>query len=103
MLESKDYQRPRCVPPGTLAPSADHEHRRIPLRLGAAPHGRLPPRQARGGRHGHQLDAETSWRKLTAPELRPLVASGVMLKDGWMTKSGRVKSDVNHQSEWTAS
>jgi hypothetical protein len=27
----------------------------------------------------------------------------VMLKDGWMTKSGRVKSDVNHQSEWTAS
>lgn len=39
-----------------LAPSADDEHRRIPLRLGAAPHGRIPPLQARGGSHGHHLE-----------------------------------------------
>ena len=46
--------------------------------------------------------AETSWRKLNAPELLPLVASGVTFKDGVMTQSGRVESDVNHQPERTA-
>ena len=46
--------------------------------------------------------AETSWRKLNAPELLPLVASGVVFKDGGMTTSGSVKSDVNHQPERTA-
>jgi putative transposase len=46
--------------------------------------------------------AETSWRKLNAPELLPLVASGVTFKDGVMTKSGSVESDANHQPERTA-
>jgi putative transposase len=46
--------------------------------------------------------AEKSWRKLNAPELLPLVASGVTFKDGVMTKSGGVESDVNHQPERTA-
>lgn len=46
--------------------------------------------------------AEKSWRKLNAPELLPLVASGVTFKDGVMTKSGSVESDVNHQPERTA-
>jgi transposase-like protein len=46
--------------------------------------------------------AETSWRKLNAPELLPLVASGVTFKDGMMTKSGSVESDANHQPERTA-
>ena len=43
--------------------------------------------------------AETSWRKLNAPELLPLVAAGITFKDGAMTKSGRVESDVTHQPE----
>jgi putative transposase len=46
--------------------------------------------------------AEKSWRKLTALELLPLVASGVTCKDGVLTKSGSVKSDGNHQPERTA-
>lgn len=46
--------------------------------------------------------AETSWRKLNAPELLPLVASGVPFKDGKMTRSERVKSDGNDQAERTA-
>jgi putative transposase len=46
--------------------------------------------------------AEKSWRKLNAPELLPLVASGVMFNDGVMPKSGRVESDGNHQPERTA-
>lgn len=46
--------------------------------------------------------AEKSWRKLTAPELLPLVASGVMFNDGVMPKSGSVESDGNHQPERTA-
>lgn len=46
--------------------------------------------------------AEKSWRKLNAPELLPLVASGVTFKDGVMTKSGGPESDVNHQPERTA-
>ena len=46
--------------------------------------------------------AEKSGRKLNAPELLPLVASGVTLNDGVMTKSGRVESDVHHQPERTA-
>jgi transposase-like protein len=46
--------------------------------------------------------AEKSWRKLNAPELLPLVASGMTCKDGVMLKSGNVNSDVNHQPERTA-
>lgn len=46
--------------------------------------------------------AEKSWRKLNAPELLPLVASGVMFSDGVMTKSGGIESDVNHQPQRTA-
>jgi putative transposase len=46
--------------------------------------------------------AEKSWRKLTAPELLPLVASGVTFNDGVMTKSGGAENDVNHQPERTA-
>lgn len=46
--------------------------------------------------------AEKSWRKLNAPELLPLVASGVMFNDGAMPKSGSVESDGNYQPERTA-
>lgn len=46
--------------------------------------------------------AEKSWRRLNAPELLPLVASGVTFKNGVMLKSASVKSDVNHQPERTA-
>jgi len=46
--------------------------------------------------------AEKSWRKLNAPELLPLVVSGVMFNDGVMPKSGSVESDGNHQPERTA-
>lgn len=46
--------------------------------------------------------AEKSWRKLNAPELLPLVASGVPFKDGRITRSGRVNSDEDNQSERTA-
>ncbi|MDE3051233.1 MAG: transposase, partial [Nitrospirota bacterium] len=46
--------------------------------------------------------AEKSWRKLNAPELLPLVVSGVTFKDGVMTKSGGLESAVNHQPERTA-
>ena len=46
--------------------------------------------------------AEQAWRRLNAPELLPLVASGVPFKDGRMTKSERVKSKGNDQAERTA-
>ena len=46
--------------------------------------------------------AEQSWRKLNAPQLLPLVASGMKFTDGVMLKSGHVKSDVSHQPERTA-
>ena len=46
--------------------------------------------------------AEKSWRKLNAPELLPLVVSGVTFKDGVMTKSGGLESAVSHQPERTA-
>jgi len=46
--------------------------------------------------------AEQSWRKLNAPELLPLVASGVPFTDGRMTRSGKANSNRNHQSERTA-
>jgi transposase-like protein len=46
--------------------------------------------------------AEKSWRKLNAPELLPLVASGVPFTDGKMTRSGKTNSNRNHQSERTA-
>jgi putative transposase len=46
--------------------------------------------------------AEKSWRKLNAPELLPLVASGVPFTDGKVTRSGKANSHRNHQSERTA-
>lgn len=46
--------------------------------------------------------AEQSWRRLNAPELLPLVASGVAFKDGVMMKSASVKGDVKRQPERTA-
>jgi len=46
--------------------------------------------------------AEKSWRKLNAPQLLPLVASGMKFKDGVLLKSGNVKSVVSHQPERTA-
>lgn len=46
--------------------------------------------------------AEQSWRKLNAPELLPLVASGMTCKDGIVLKSGHDKNDMNHQPERTA-
>lgn len=46
--------------------------------------------------------AEKTWRKLNAPELLPLVASGVPFKDGKMRRSGSVNRDRNDQSERTA-
>lgn len=46
--------------------------------------------------------AEQSWRKLNAPELLPLVASGLTCTDGIMLKSGHERNDRNHQPERTA-
>jgi len=46
--------------------------------------------------------AEMSWRKLNAPELLPLVASGMTFTDGIMLKSGRDKNHMNDQPERTA-
>jgi hypothetical protein len=46
--------------------------------------------------------AEQSWRKLNAPELLPLVASGMTFKDGIVLQSGHERNDVNHQPERTA-
>ena len=45
--------------------------------------------------------AERSWRKLNAPELLPLVASGLTFKDGIRLKSHE-RSDMDHQPERTA-
>jgi len=46
--------------------------------------------------------AQQSWRKLNAPELMPLVASGMLFKDGIVLKSGRDRNDRNLQPERTA-
>jgi hypothetical protein len=46
--------------------------------------------------------AEMSWRKLNAPELLSLVASGMRFKDGIRPKSGNETNDMNHQPERTA-
>jgi transposase-like protein len=46
--------------------------------------------------------AETSWRKLNAPELLPLVAAGVTFKDGVRTSSGSVERNTTQQPERTA-
>ncbi len=46
--------------------------------------------------------AEQAWRRLNAPELLPLVASGVPFKDGRMRQSGSVNRDRTDQSERTA-
>jgi len=46
--------------------------------------------------------AETSWRKLNAPELLPLVASGMTFKDGIVLQSGQERNDMDHQPERTA-
>lgn len=46
--------------------------------------------------------AEQAWRKLNAPELLPLVASGVPFKDGRMIRSGSVPCNKNDQAERTA-
>lgn len=46
--------------------------------------------------------AETSWRKLNAPELLPLVASGVPFIDGRMSRSDRVKCHGIDRAKRTA-
>lgn len=46
--------------------------------------------------------AEQTWRRLSAPELLPLVASDVPFKDGRMSRSGSVKRNGNDQAERTA-
>lgn len=46
--------------------------------------------------------AEQSWRKLHAPELLPLVASGRTFQDGIMLKSRHEKNNMNDQPERTA-
>lgn len=46
--------------------------------------------------------AEKSWRKLNAPELLPLVTSGMTFKDGIKLQSGHERSVINHQQERTA-
>lgn len=46
--------------------------------------------------------AEQAWRKLNAPELLPLVASGTPFKDGKMIRSGSVPCNGNHRAERTA-
>jgi len=46
--------------------------------------------------------AEQSWRTLNAPERLPLVASGMLFKDGILLKSVHERNDRNHQPERTA-
>jgi len=46
--------------------------------------------------------AEQAWRKLNAPALLPLVASGVPCKDGKLIRSGSVTGNGNDQAERTA-
>jgi transposase-like protein len=46
--------------------------------------------------------AEQSWRKLNAPELLPLVATGVTFKDGVRTSSESVERNTTQQPERTA-
>ncbi|HMS86533.1 MAG TPA: transposase [Nitrospira sp.] len=46
--------------------------------------------------------AEQSGRKLNAPNLLPLVASGMTFKDGIRLKSGHERKKMNHQTERTA-
>ena len=46
--------------------------------------------------------AEQAWRRLNAPELLPLIASGVPFKDGRMSRSGSVTCNGNNQAERTA-
>ena len=46
--------------------------------------------------------AEQGWRKLNAPALLPLVASGVPCKDGRMIRSDSVTGNGNNQAERTA-
>jgi len=46
--------------------------------------------------------AEQAWRKLNAPELLPLVASGVPFKDGSMRRSGSVNCNKTNHSVRTA-
>ena len=46
--------------------------------------------------------AEKSWRKLSAPELLPLVSSNVTFKDGVMSQSETFANAVHHRSEKTA-
>jgi transposase-like protein len=43
--------------------------------------------------------AEQAWRRLNAPELLPLVASGGLFKDGNRRRSDSVNRDRNNQSE----
>lgn len=43
--------------------------------------------------------AEQAWRRLNAPELLPLVVSGMTFTDGIMQKSGHERIDSNHQPE----
>jgi len=46
--------------------------------------------------------AEQAWRKLNAPELLPLVVSGVPFKDGRMIRSPSVTYNGNDQAERAA-
>ena len=83
------------LPPGALAPSADHEHRGIPLLLGAAPHECVPPLQACGGAKAMIWKmlrvAEKSWRKLTAPA----APAGGLRRDvqGWCDDEVRKRAE----------
>ncbi len=46
--------------------------------------------------------AEQAWRRLNAPELLPLVVSGLSFKNGKMSRAGRVNGDNTDQAERTA-
>ncbi len=46
--------------------------------------------------------AEKSWRKLNAPGLLPLVASGRTFQDGILRKSGHERNNMTNQPERTA-
>ena len=46
--------------------------------------------------------AEMTWRKVNAPELLPLVASGTKFRDGVMDKSAGNKIEVPLQPERVA-
>lgn len=86
-------------------PLTDDEHRGVALRLGAPVDASRRSNRVEGATPiiWKMLQvAQQAWRKLNAPELLLLVASGMTFTDGIVLKSGHEKNDRNHQPEKTA-